>query len=628
MPTTFTTGYGGNPGSGPYQYFTGTTPSSLLVPSGYPVALDGQPFILDDRLVEQGMWLHESIPLLRQQQDQRDTPGEQSVNPAGYWRRAQEDWTLGTDQAHYDRPDSVPQRFADSKNVDPFGQEWELSLLREPEIFDASSYIAADQLTVAGTYLYATQGTELWRSDDTADPLGLWHDFGSTITSVNSDGYWVFVAAGTDLFRFARDAAIPGAAWSSGIAYDETGVVKDRVIAGSGNLVYEIDAAGVATVIYTGPSPDWGVVDITEGEGFIWFAAGAGDRYSIYSIDVLDDGTGLAPPAVAAELPEGEIATACEGYLNFIFVGVDVGVRLGVPNRDGDITLGALIDIGAQVESFEGQAQFVRFEWDSYDLTSSGIGVMDLSRFTDAEALVPAYATNFMVEGATHINSIVRRSDELYFLAVGVGLMKVAADSDLVEEGSFESGWINWNLVSEEKQLAWVRLDTNGDGTYLIEMKQDDGDYKQISLVSQKRNRIPVELRGLRFQYRISLRNAGGENPILFGVGLEAYIAADTTARITVPLLLADGDMYEGAERYRRVSDALSHLKSLRETRNLTTYQEGPTKYTVIMEDYRWIPSNMIDAGPERGVWNGTFVAQLKEIDRSLGTESVLAAAP
>ncbi len=606
----------------PHVYNTGTVPSTDLVPSVYPVALDGRPYILDDALVKAGMWKHQSIPLLREQFDVLPTPGEQSVNPAGYWRRAQEDWQLGTGQVHFDRPSSQPERFSSSKNVDPFNQRWELSLLRDPQTFDSATYADADTMAVAGTYLYASQGTKVRRSTMVGNAMADFHDFGSTVAALGSEGYWVYAAVGNEVFRWARDAGAPGAAWASSVTVTELGTVKDRVLGAVGNTVVEFDGTGANTVIYTGPDPQWRAVDFTETEGFIYFIGGSGDKWSIYSIDVLDDGTGLAAPQVAAELPEGEVATALEGYLAFLFVGVDRGVRLGIPNNAGDVTLGSLIETGSQVESFEGQGSIVLFEWENYDTASSGLGAIDLSVFTDPEGLVPAYASSFMVDGATHINSIVRRSDVLYFLAGTVGIVEVAASTPRKASGSFDGGWISWNLPAEDKQLTWIRVDTNGVGQYQIELRVDEGAFETVAVVSEKRNRLPLDRRGVRFEYRITLLDAPADpvGPILYGVGLESYAAVDTTAYITVPLLLAETMNNEGYEWYMGVANEFALLKSLRETRKLTSYQEGSTKYTCIVEDYEWMPDSMIDVGPERGTWQGTMVMNLKVVDYQLGT--------
>src|SRR5688572_4888097 len=108
-------------------FFTGGT-TTAEVPSRFDVALNGRPYMLDFR--EQGENMQRrSIQILRDQADTSDSPGEQSLNPEGLWRRSQESWERGAGQTYFDRRDSDPTRFRSSKGVDPFSTRWALGLL-------------------------------------------------------------------------------------------------------------------------------------------------------------------------------------------------------------------------------------------------------------------------------------------------------------------------------------------------------------------------------------------------------------------------------------------------------------------------------------------------------------------
>ena len=75
--------------------FTGSTAALADVPGKYPVALGGRGFLLD---LASEQFRAESIPLLRQQADQSEQPGEGSVNPEDLWRRMASTWRLGAGQ--------------------------------------------------------------------------------------------------------------------------------------------------------------------------------------------------------------------------------------------------------------------------------------------------------------------------------------------------------------------------------------------------------------------------------------------------------------------------------------------------------------------------------------------------
>src|SRR5689334_12860346 len=91
----------------------------------FDVVLNGTGYMVD-KFSQQDK--HQSVPMLRQQSDTSGRPGEESLNPAGLWRRAQESWHHGAGQEWLDRADSDPYRFRSSKGVDVWSK-WALSLL-------------------------------------------------------------------------------------------------------------------------------------------------------------------------------------------------------------------------------------------------------------------------------------------------------------------------------------------------------------------------------------------------------------------------------------------------------------------------------------------------------------------
>ena len=138
------------------------------------------------------------------------------------------------------------------------------------------------------------------------------------------------------------------------------------------------------------------------------------------------------------------------GYLGFLLIGSNKGFRLAVQDTNGNLTLGALIETGSTVRAFEGQGQYVWFTWEAYDSTSSGLGRMDLANLSDRNALVPAYASDLMATSQANVASVATFDDKRVFTVSGDGFY--AQDTDLVAEGSLDSGLINYGRRNARRQ--------------------------------------------------------------------------------------------------------------------------------------------------------------------------------
>ena len=78
----------------------GSLGSTGLVPGVFPVALAGQPYLLDQ---SDGPGLRlQTAARIRQQADASQRPGEQSLNPEGDWRRSFTTWHAGAGQQMVD----------------------------------------------------------------------------------------------------------------------------------------------------------------------------------------------------------------------------------------------------------------------------------------------------------------------------------------------------------------------------------------------------------------------------------------------------------------------------------------------------------------------------------------------
>ena len=149
----------------PFVPFTGTAGAiSSGVPGLFDVAINGRGYMVD--FESRQPYTFQPLPLLRAQSDAGATPGANSINPEGLWRRAWEEWHLGAGQADLDRETSVSQQYRTSKGVDPW-ERWELSLLPDTtESLDSSETNL--RVLSAGDRLYVADGQT---ARFTADPF-------------------------------------------------------------------------------------------------------------------------------------------------------------------------------------------------------------------------------------------------------------------------------------------------------------------------------------------------------------------------------------------------------------------------------------------------------------------------
>jgi hypothetical protein len=343
-------------------YFTGGSTTSL-VPSVYPVALNGRPYMIDEKPESfYALWNIETITLLRQQSDQSSAPAEGSLNPQGLWRRAQDSWHHGAGQRYRDRDSDVDDkyRFWSSKGIDPWTR-YTISPLNDTAQKKTSTNTNL-YCVVAGTRIYFADGSTLYYSTDMSTWSTVSSYTGSTITSICSDGYTVYFTDGANIWT--TNTATTSA--TSADTHDATLLryVKGRLMAAVGNTLYNIPTLGsAATMTFAHPSGQFTWVDCAEGNAVIYAAGYVGDKSTIYRTQIKPDGTALDIPVAAGSLPDGEIVRSIQGYLGFVFIGSDKGLRFAEADGQGNLTIGPLIATTSAVQALEPQDRFMWFGW-------------------------------------------------------------------------------------------------------------------------------------------------------------------------------------------------------------------------------------------------------------------------
>ena len=611
-------------------YYTGTGGgSSDLVPAAFDVALGGRHYMLD--LAEVGAFRHQSIELIRQQADQSSRPGEASINPEDFWRRSVDTWQKGAGQRFADRDDSDPARFRASKGIDPwtFGQ---ISLL--PATAEKTNNTGSNLAqVVAGTHLYYLASNVLSYTTDasvaspslttvTASGTSL-----SSPVSIASSGYYVWVCDGTDLYYTTRGNATYAAWHSAVLPGTVVRYVRGRlIVAGAGSNKHKLynslaQGTAVPSPLYTHADPDFNWVDFAESANHIYLAGYSGDKSIIYRTQVKADGTALDVPVAAGELPDGEIVRSVYGYLGFLLIGTDNGVRFAVPNTNGDLEIGATIDTPAAVKCFEGQDRFVWFGWTNYDSTSTGLGRIDLSVLNGT---TPGYASDLMATTQGAVNSVVTFQGIRHFAVAGDGFF--GETTNKVASATVQSGYLSYGLPDSKTA---VELDTQygkGAGTITPALSVDEASFETVgeaitttASVSGHSSQAVGYEQGELFEVQHTITRDATDatlSPVLTRWTLRADPSAKRRFKIFAPLVLHRRiEGRQGAARYVNVREELAQIRAWAESKQPVTWQEGSDAWTVVVENFRWhpmIPQNAPDYG-----FDGVCQVELKTLTTS-----------
>jgi hypothetical protein len=578
----------------------------------FDVYVGGRGYMVDTKMLDQFGW--QTVPAIRQQADNAQRPNEGTLNPESSWRRAVDSWHLGAGQEWYDKPDSSPFRFYTSKGVDPW-TKYGLTLLPATALGEASADTNL-HLAVGGGRLYMAEGNgvRVTGVGDTtfASATGL---TANPVTSMASDGTTVYAASAGGLY------SATGTAFSSHSTGAPTLVryVRGRLMVAIGKAMYNVTASGGAvtagTVILDHPNTGWTWTDAAEGFQYIYLSGYSGDKSIIYRTTIKEDGTGLDVGIPAAELPDGEIARSMQGYLGYMVIGTDKGVRFAVADNDGNLTLGSLIATTSPVLCAEGQDRFVWYGLTNYDATSTGLGRLDLQNFTSD--LTPAYASDLMATVQGSVQSAVTYLDKRWFTVSGSGAWRELTTK--VASGTFNSGRVTYGLPDTKTAVS---LDVRHDplpasAEVELFLATDSGTSTSVGASELDGSSVSTtdafnlnQQRGTYFQIIAVI--AG--DMTLRRITLRIDPGADRTVLHQVPVLLhhsvyvADGVTSVPID----VTAEMEFLLGLLQSRQVFIYQEGGEAHRVVLEDYTWHPNSR---PPKSGAsWDGTFIARLKEL--------------
>ena len=596
------------------------------------VAINGRIYPID---TGSNRYSQRSVDVLQQRNtaDNRDL----LLLPQNVWRQQVYGWSSGAGQSNLDRDDAIQTRYENSFGIDPW-TKWQIGLLNDTAQLQAITNSDGVFLTDhAGYLVVVNENMTYWYEDyqtltasvalgsDTIIDIA---DRGAVVLGLNDNGYIYKLDGPSGTAAQYYNSALTGA---NMIAWE-----KDYLLCGQANVLKWVKNNNQTTTIYTHPDTNFRWTSAAEGPQAIYLLGGVGDKWVIHRVTIKDDGTGLNPAIVAAQLPDGEVGYTIDSYLGFVFIGTDKGVRMAQPDANGDLTLGAIIPTDAPVRCFEGQDRFVWYGNSSIpaqysevtndpanvfpDSPVPGLGRMDLTTFTTT-SLTPAYANDLAVwdESAANVTAVKTFLNKRVFTVAGSG---VYYETDNKVPG----GWLTQGIMSfsveDLKTALYMQAKWKPDcaGKLYIDLAYDSSGYARYANLTVNNNNIRsdnINLNGVKFS-RVSMRMVitrcpidNTKGPIPTRWEIRAFPVKGRASRWDVPVIIADEVDISGITEIRNPVTDKNNLIALLQNGSVFTYQESGQAYQVMARDFLWTPERLSSVG---NGWQGTLLMVLEEV--------------
>ena len=568
-----------------------------------------------------------TIDPIRQGFDTQGTPGEQSLNQAGVWKRTRNDWQLGAGQRDGDTPESGPRQYYKSTGVNPWVKN-ELTLLKDTNLTITDSgtnlYMAFAMVGIQ-EYGYVCTGSNVKPTDDsfTTTETPISNPAGGAIIGIASDGTNVYVAstAGNKVQKISA-LAVTGA--SANTDYWTLANV-DGVWFANGYLLASVADRLTVLSVGTAPSDNADVASSSFNQVDSWetvvgtsvgiFAGGnQGGQGKIYYIGINDSTAALNVPVIAAELPQGEKILSMAEYLGYVVLGTNKGFRLASITGQGYLSYGPRVNITNGVQVFEPQGEHMWFGWKDYNspfdgTTRGGLGRIGLSEWTDQ--LVPAYASDLMASGSgtdaavQGVATFTRNDIEIRAFSISGKGVYVEHATNYMATGSIEEGKFRWG-ISELKVAASVDLRHKAlaDGQSIaIKVESDDGNTGTVtsntedSLTPGIQPILTSTEGNIDGEYLIPTITLNATTvtatPTLYRWTLRAIPMPFVAEVLSLPVILTNHVGYDKRDVYQDVYDEYSYLKALLESRTLVKFKMGAEEKTVYVAGVAYEPGSI-----------------------------------
>jgi hypothetical protein len=640
--------------SEPYLEETEAQPTPLLTPQYMEVSIAGRPYVVNTSFepYRRDAFRHRSIQSQRESISLDNIPGTGTVNTEGLWRREAWDWHFGAGQPYQDRKDSVDARFSLSKGMNPWLQ-WQVELLDDTKQVYAMT--GDGRVLQCGQYLYVLDYAEnkLKFSSDlstwTTVDVGL--GSGAVLYAMTTDGYNIYVSGDPSFVTAGIASGVAGATTltpyvTGSQAFTGLWYVGDRLMATDQNNLFNIVVTGAApAALWTHPNPAFIFTAMAAGSSQIYIGgyvstAGAPLQSIVYRTTIETTGTALTIPVQALPLEGGEWVSSLYGYLNYIFVGTNLGVRMcrtiaayDPTGNEGDLEAGPITPglfppgpVSAPVDCMTGNNRFVYFGWSEYDSVSSGLGRLDLSTFIDTQA--PAFASDLMMTGQTAVTSMdwCTINNAPAFVCQNIGVY--TSTGTPVESGYITSGYLGYGISDDKIVLAGdIGTISPQQGTVSMSLASDASSNVFAFVgqqVSASQGGTPNQsvfavsaIRGEQFtvQLRLTRDPVTNESPIMHRWTLKSIPAITAGTTVSVVIRMWNVEDIAGEDYFFDPYAEKAFLENLRTTQTVFAYTEGPLTYQYCtVDEIDWLPQKRQDAIAYGG-FHGDIIVYIKTYD-------------
>lgn len=571
------------------QFFAGGTTTNL-VPDVFPIAIDGRPFLIDQQA---GTFTRGFEPRVRDSVDQSTSPGEAAINPQGLWRRGETSWHYGAGQKYADTAEAQDYRFFSSKGVNPW-TKGQLTLLNKTKVSLASAATTAHSVVQDGR-VYFSLGADVKYTTDPYASSPTWTDCtgepGGICAAMATDGNDIYLAFPSDGVRKIDTTAAPGTISGTRFvtgtnSYYMLGFAKGYMFAAHDQNLRQIAGAGTSTDRISIDDPDFRWVGVATGQNAVYAAGYAGKKSLIYKITIKADGT-LDAGVVALELPTGEVVSGISGYLGYILIGTDKGVRFASTDSNSNLVAGQIIPTSGAVTKFTSEGRFSYFTWTNYDGVSGGLGRLDLGTLTSANT--PAFATDLMYDSTNTVHGLVTFNNKRCFWVSGVGI--IAEDSaNLVESAEIVTGTYRWGIPDRKFVAKFDIRTTPLYGTITPSISLDSGDYTDMSphnlALGTESVATGPQSKFIEAKFKLTLnRGSATTAPTLTRWMARAYASPARSQVFRVPILMHHRLHVRDTDYYFDVESELRALRDLVTNPRVVNYQENTETFSVVLED-------------------------------------------
>jgi len=359
-------------------------------------------------------------------------------------------------------------------------------------------------------------------------------------------------------------------------------------------------------------------------------------------------------PVQTLPLEIGEYPTALYSYLNFIFLGTNLGIRMcqtlsvydPSATQTGDLKAGPLAPnllqpVSTPVVGIVGIGRFIYFSWGTYGGVEAngaghgpnGIGRLDLTTSIGGDPLSLAYASDLMDHntGPNQVNwldidPVINNGQNTLLDNSGYPMFSVSQSgvwsidpTKYVSEGTINSGAITYG-ISDPK--IPVQMDMSADlvSSQGIGIVLDMFDPSGSDIIIQPPNyqgsqvTIPNGARSERINVKLTLHSSDDQTrtPILYRYTLKSWPAATTETAITPVVTFGRNNLSGFQVEFSDPYENFWYLQQLLQNQTIVPYVEGPLSANVVVQELDWLPSKLQD-NYEQG-FVGDCVIYLKTI--------------